>query len=71
VLLIAAALVAGDYDPIAAVLVTLAIVTIASLGVIEPATTAAAGIMERVNWDQERRTQNASATSTDRRGARR
>jgi hypothetical protein len=47
VLLLAAALVAGDYDPMAAALVTLAIVTIASLGVIEPATTAAAGITDQ------------------------
>ena len=44
VLLASAALVAGPYDPMAAVLVTLAVVTIASLGIIEPATTSAAGL---------------------------
>ena len=43
-LLIAAAFVAGDHDALAAVLVTLAVATVASLGVIEPATTAAARI---------------------------
>jgi serine/threonine protein kinase len=43
-LLVSAALVAGPRDAIAAVLVTLAISTIASLGIIEPATTAAAGL---------------------------
>jgi len=43
-LLAAAALAAGPHDAMAALLVTLAIVTIASLGIIEPATTAAAGI---------------------------
>jgi hypothetical protein len=41
-LLVSAAFVAGPQDTIAAVLVTLAIVIVASLGVIEPATTAAA-----------------------------
>ena len=44
VMLGAAALVAGDYDGMAAVLVTLAVVTVASLGIIEPATTSAAGL---------------------------
>ncbi len=44
VLLISAALVAGPHDATAALLVSVAIVTIASLGMIEPATTAAAGI---------------------------
>ena len=44
VLLVAAAFVAGANDGLASVLVTLAVVTVASLGVIEPATTAAAGI---------------------------
>jgi hypothetical protein len=39
-----AAVVAGPNDGLAAVLVTLAIVTIASLGIIEPATTQAAGL---------------------------
>jgi hypothetical protein len=39
-----AALAAGPNDGLAALLVTLAIVTIASLGIIEPATTQAAGI---------------------------
>ncbi len=43
-LLISAALVAGDSDALASVLVTLAVATVASLGVIEPATTAAARI---------------------------
>jgi hypothetical protein len=43
-LLIAAAFVAGAYDGLASVLVTLAVATVASLGVIEPATTAAAGV---------------------------
>ena len=43
-LLAAAALVAGDTDALASVLVTLAVATMASLGVIEPATTAAARI---------------------------
>jgi Protein kinase domain len=42
VLLGSAALVAGPHDGLAAVLVTLAVATVASLGVIEPATTAAA-----------------------------
>jgi len=46
-LLIAAAFVAGDHDALASVLVTLAVATVASLGVIEPATTAGAGIGER------------------------
>lgn len=43
-LLASAAMVAGEHDAMAAVLVSFAIVTIASLGVIEPATTAAAGM---------------------------
>jgi hypothetical protein len=43
-LLVSAALVAGPRDAMAALLVTLAIATIASLGIIEPATTAAAGL---------------------------
>ena len=46
-LLVAAAFVAGANDGLAAVLVTLAVVTVASLGVIEPATTAAARIGEK------------------------
>ena len=46
-LLVSAALVAGPRDAMAALLVTLAIATIASLGIIEPATTAAAGIENR------------------------
>ena len=41
-LLASAALVAGTNDGLAAVLVTLAVATVASLGIIEPATTAAA-----------------------------
>ncbi len=41
-LLVGAALVAGSNDGLAAVLVTLAVATVASLGIIEPATTAAA-----------------------------
>ena len=45
-LLVAAALVAGGSDALASVLVTLAVATVASLGVIEPATTAAARIEE-------------------------
>jgi hypothetical protein len=45
-LLAAAAFVAGAHDGLASVLVTLAVATVASLGVIEPATTAAAGIGE-------------------------
>jgi hypothetical protein len=44
VLLASAALVAGPHDGMAAALVALAVVTVASLGIIEPATTAAAGI---------------------------
>ena len=44
ILLGSAALVAGVSDSLAAVLVTLAVVTIASLGIVEPATTAAAGL---------------------------
>jgi protein kinase-like protein len=44
VLLASAAMVAGDTDALASVLVTLAVATVASLGVIEPATTAAARI---------------------------
>ena len=47
VMLASAALVAGPYDGMAAVLVTLAVVTIASLGIIEPATTGAAGMDNR------------------------
>ena len=47
VLLLGAALVAGPNDGLAAVLVTLAVATVASLGVIEPATTAAAGLVEK------------------------
>jgi hypothetical protein len=43
-LLASAAFVAGDTDALASVLVTLAVATMASLGVIEPATTAAARI---------------------------
>ena len=43
-LLGSAALVAGPHDELAAVLVTLAVATVASLGVIEPATTAALGL---------------------------
>jgi len=43
-LLVSAALVAGGSDALASVLVTLAVATVASLGVIEPATTAAAKI---------------------------
>jgi serine/threonine protein kinase len=43
-LLVAAALVAGPHDAMAAVLVSFAIATVASLGIIEPATTSAAGI---------------------------
>ena len=46
VLLGSAALVAGAYDAMSAVLVTLAVVTLASLGIIEPATTTAAGLEE-------------------------
>ena len=49
VLLASAALVAGPYDGMAAVLVTLAVATIASLGIIEPATTSAAGLSDRQN----------------------
>ena len=45
-LLVAAALVAGGSDALASVLVTLAVATMASLGVIEPATTAAARILD-------------------------
>ena len=44
VLLGSAALVAGGYDGMSAVLVTLAVATIASVGIIEPATTKAAGV---------------------------
>jgi predicted Ser/Thr protein kinase len=44
ILLIAAALVAGAHEGLAAVLVTLAVATVASLGIIEPATTTAARI---------------------------
>ena len=47
-LLASAALVAGDTDALASVLVTLAVATMASLGVIEPATTAAARIDSEV-----------------------
>ena len=43
-LLVGAAFVAGENDALASVLVTLAVATVASLGVIEPATTAAAGV---------------------------
>jgi hypothetical protein len=41
-LLVSAARVAGPHDALAAILVTLAVATVASLGIIEPATTAAA-----------------------------
>jgi hypothetical protein len=47
-LLASAAMVAGDTDALASVLVTLAVATMASLGVIEPATTAAARIDSEV-----------------------
>jgi hypothetical protein len=43
-LLVSAALVTGGSDALASILVTLAVATVASLGVIEPATTAAARI---------------------------
>jgi predicted Ser/Thr protein kinase len=43
-LLTGAAFVAGAHDGLASVLVTLAVATVASLGVIEPATAAAAGV---------------------------
>ena len=43
-LLVSAALVTGDSDALASIFVTLAVATVASLGVIEPATTAAARI---------------------------
>jgi hypothetical protein len=43
-LLVAAALIAGPHDATAALLVSVGIVIIASLGMIEPATTSAAGI---------------------------
>jgi serine/threonine protein kinase len=49
VLLGSAALVAGAYDAMSAVLITLAVVTLASLGIIEPATTTAAQIEEIKN----------------------
>jgi hypothetical protein len=45
-LLLSAVLVAGESDALASVLVTLAVATMASLGVIEPATTAAARIAD-------------------------
>jgi hypothetical protein len=44
VLLASAALVAGTNVGLAAILVTLAVAIVASLGIIEPATTAAAGL---------------------------
>ena len=44
VLLVSAAFVAGGHDALAAVLVTLAVATVASLGIVEPVTTSAAGI---------------------------
>jgi hypothetical protein len=44
VLLGSAALVVGPHDALAAILITLAVVTFASLGIIEPATTSAAGL---------------------------
>jgi serine/threonine protein kinase len=47
IMLGSAAMVAGVSDSLAAVLVTLAVVTIASLGIVEPATTAAAGLGRR------------------------
>ena len=43
-LLAAAALIAGDHDEIAALFLSLAIVALASLSLIEPATTRAAGL---------------------------
>jgi hypothetical protein len=43
-LLIGAAFCAGENDALASILVTLAVATVASLGVIEPATTSAAGV---------------------------
>ena len=45
-LLIGAAFAAGETDALASILVTLAVATVASLGVIEPATTSAAGVGE-------------------------
>ncbi len=44
ILVVAAVLAAGTHDGLAAVLVTLAVATVASLGIIEPATTRAAGL---------------------------
>jgi serine/threonine-protein kinase len=44
-LLVAAAIIAGDHDGIAAIFVALAAVMLASLSLIEPATTAAAGLL--------------------------
>ena len=43
-LLVAAAIMAGNHDDIAAIFVALAAVMLASLSLIEPATTAAAGL---------------------------
>ena len=68
VLLVSAALIAGPHDATAALLVAVAIVTIASLGMIEPATTAAAGLRPQVRLKPDTRTDTtgpAKAGHTD------
>jgi hypothetical protein len=63
ILLASAALVAGPHDGLAAVLVTLAVATVASLGIIEPATTAAAGLATTVKDDDTSRKTSSGAGS--------
>jgi len=53
-LLIAAAIMAGDHDAIAAIFVALAAAMLASLSLIEPATTAAAGLSQAAEGKGER-----------------
>jgi len=61
VLLASAAVVAGPYDGLAAVLVTLAVATVASLGIIEPATTGAAGLTPPVKGDDATKKNSSGA----------
>jgi serine/threonine protein kinase len=53
-LLAAAAIIAGEHDAIAAILVALAAVMLASLSLIEPATTAAAGLLPPIKGKRDK-----------------
>jgi hypothetical protein len=52
ILLASGVLAAASHDGLAAVLVTLAVATVASLGIIEPATTRAAGLAGGENLER-------------------